>query len=861
MAKKGGGGAAGASPGQTPQQRPSGGDREYYSVDRELLPRIRSSDAYLRSGDAANVDQLVAELRNAHREYSRKPAGPFRAAVMKALQALLSNAASSPTSEFRQRPNPFDEVMIDARAPDSDVAPNSEEPAAEAKERSGAASLNSSLRAVYTSSAASADGAKTPATGAGDRTTNVDGSQVNENDDGASVAKRAKKRARRETGSTGVGFFSSNAGESSERGLGTVAERPSVRYADVGGLDACMQDIRELVEWPLMHPEIYAHLGVQPPRGILLHGPPGCGKTLLAHAIAGELGVPFLKISAPEVVSGMSGESEAKIRSLFASARAVAPCLVFIDEVDAITPKRETASREMERRIVAQLLTSMDEIGTDFGPGVSDSTAPQRGPILVLGATNRPDSVDPALRRAGRFDREIALGIPDAAARARILAVLARRMRLAGDFDFEAISRITPGFVGADLGALTKEAAVFAVHRIFQNLVPVQATAPQPSSSGQDALLSDPSLPAAALEGALQSSRQAELANRTAVSEALRGSRRLTDEELAPLAITMSDFEAAVKKVQPSAKREGFATIPDVTWADVGALQDVRAELEIAVVQPIRQPERFAALGLSVPAGVLLYGPPGCGKTLLAKAIASESGANFISVKGPELLNKYVGESERAVRQVFQRGRASAPCVVFFDELDALCPRRGGDASSGASERVVNQLLTEMDGVDGRQSVFVIAATNRPDMIDPAMLRPGRLEKLLYVPLPGLDGRLSILRALTRRTPMNPDVELDSLAPRTAGFSGADLAALTREACVSALREAPLDAVPGSIRVGKAHWEQAIGRVKPSVSSGDQALYATLRDFREQGADSREPRRPRAPGTGDGDEGGAVSRM
>ncbi|PJF19494.1 hypothetical protein PSACC_00694 [Paramicrosporidium saccamoebae] len=516
------------------------------------------------------------------------------------------------------------------------------------------------------------------------------------------------------------------------------AEVPTTKYSDLGGIEGILEEIRDLVERPFRNPEVYLHLGVEPPRGILLHGAPGSGKTSLAMAIAGELGVSLLKVSAPELVSGMSGESEGRIRELFDQARSSAPCLLFLDEIDAITPKRETAQREMERRIVAQLLTCMDDLSRS------------QCHVMVIGATNRPDSLDPALRRAGRFDREIQLGIPNEAARFRILEVLCKKMRLGGTIDLNHISRNTPGYVGADLKALTQEAANVAIRRIF------------------DALES-----AAVAAGTSQSER-----------------RSLTEDELTVACVEPADFQIAMTKIQPSAKREGFAVVPDTRWEDIGALQYVRDELRMAVIEPIRHPEKFLAVGITAPAGVLLWGPPGCGKTLLAKAVANESHSNFISVKGPELLNKYVGESERAVRQVFERARHSSPCVVFFDELDALCPRRS-DESDSATSRVVNQLLTEMDGLEGRSQVFVLAATNRPDMIDPAMTRPGRLDKMLYVNLPTPSERVEILKAISRKTPWTPDVNLEALAndPRADRYSGADLAALIREASMASVRE------------------------------------------------------------------------
>uniref|UniRef100_A0A8B9L0T2 AAA+ ATPase domain-containing protein n=1 Tax=Astyanax mexicanus TaxID=7994 RepID=A0A8B9L0T2_ASTMX len=515
----------------------------------------------------------------------------------------------------------------------------------------------------------------------------------------------------------------------------------------------------------MRHPEVYQQLGVVPPRGFLLHGPPGCGKTLLAQAVAGEMELPMLKVSAPELVSGVSGESEQKLRELFDQAVSNAPCILFIDEIDAITPKREVASKDMERRIVAQLLTCMDDLNSLSVPAQ----------VLVIGATNRPDSLDPALRRAGRFDREICLGIPDEGTRLRILQTLCRKLRLPVDFDFRQLARLTPGYVGADLMALCREAAMSAVNRVLLQFTRVY--------------ICHMYLLAADAVSFLSHHQQGELVQLLSL---LKRSESLSEEQLAGLCILMDDFKASLASVQPSAKREGFATVPDVTWDDIGALQDIREELTMAILAPVRSPEQFKALGLSAPAGVLLAGPPGCGKTLLAKAVANESGLNFISVKGPELLNMYVGESERAVRQVFQRGRNSAPCVIFFDEIDALCPRRSGH-ESGASVRVVNQLLTEMDGLETRRQVFIMAATNRPDIIDPAVLRPGRLDKTLYVGLPPPADRHAILLTITKggmKPRLESDVSLEAIASdeRCDCFTGADLSALVREASVNALK-------------------------------------------------------------------------
>ncbi|NWZ69167.1 NVL protein, partial [Acrocephalus arundinaceus] len=547
------------------------------------------------------------------------------------------------------------------------------------------------------------------------------------------------------------------------RNKGSELYHASVKFEDVGGNDETLKEICKML-LHIRHPEVYTHLGVVPPRGFLLHGPPGCGKTLLAQAIAGELELPMLKVAATEIVSGVSGESEQKLRELFEQAVCSAPCILFIDEIDAITPKREVASKDMERRIVAQFLTCMDDLNN-----VAATTQ-----VLVIGATNRPDSLDPALRRAGRFDREICLGIPDEGAREKILQTLCRKLKLQESFEFHHLARLTPGYVGADLMALCREAAMGTVNRVL-----ITSEEHHTRSGGKTE--GSPGIGTDILD---------ELQR---LLDLLKEQAPLPEEQLQKLRIEMNDFIVALSSVQPSAKREGFVTIPDVTWADIGALEDVREELTMAILAPVRNPEQFKALGLTTPTGVLLAGPPGCGKTLLAKAVANESGLNFISVKGPELLNMYVGESERAVRQVFQRARNSAPCVIFFDEIDALCPRRS-DRESGASVRVVNQLLTEMDGLENRQQVFIMAATNRPDIIDPAILRPGRLDKTLYVGLPPPEDRFAILKTITKdgtRPPLDSDVNLEEIAysQQCDCFTGADLSALVREASICALRQ------------------------------------------------------------------------
>ncbi|XP_063429904.1 nuclear valosin-containing protein-like [Mytilus trossulus] len=642
---------------------------------------------------------------------------------------------------------------------------------------------------------------------------------------------------------------------------GPDVQKSTVTFADIGGNDDKLVEICKLLVH-MRHPEVYQQLGVTPPRGFLLHGPPGCGKTLLAHAIAGELSLSFIKIAATEIVSGVSGESEEKVRDLFDSAVAAAPCVLFIDEIDAITPKRETASKDMERRIVAQLLSCMDDLSskTDLH-------------VLVIGATNRPDSLDPALRRAGRFDKEICLGIPDESSRERILRVLCRNLKLAENFDYKFLARNTPGYVGADLTSLTREAAMVAVNRVFSDLQKSLVTNPveqktdstktvvvdistdqtggdtvNSTVSGQSA--SDHSVPDTTEDMETETSsicieekpKEVNFKSLTLIDALswLKEFPPLTNEQLQTLNINLPDFEEALKHVQPSAKREGFATIPDVTWDDIGALHAVREDLQLAILAPVRHPEAFKDLGLSKAQGILLAGPPGCGKTLLAKAVANESGINFISVKGPELLNMYVGESERAVRQVFQRARNSSPCVIFFDELDALCPRRSDSGEGGSSVRVVNQLLTEMDGLEERKSVFIMGATNRPDIIDPAILRPGRLDKTLYVGLPCPDDRLDILKTITKngtKPKLSLDVDLESLAKdeRCNCFTGADLAALVREASMSALKVMISSQGTSTIEVNKEHFNTAFTRVRPSVSQKEQLKYAKLKEQLQNG--------------------------
>ena len=623
-----------------------------------------------------------------------------------------------------------------------------------------------------------------------------------------------------------------------------------VSMADLGGVESVIQQLEDLLLVPMKQPEMLATHHIQPPRGILLHGPPGCGKTMIANAIAAELRVSFISISAPSIVSGMSGESEKALRDHFEQARKVAPCLVFIDEIDAITPKRDGAQREMEKRIVAQLLTCLDDLALEKTDGK---------PVIVLAATNRPDSLDPALRRGGRFDKEINIGVPSEPVREKILRTLTREMVLADDVDFPSLAKRTPGYVGADLNDLVSTAAGLPVKRYIKEIK--ASTSTDTVMLGTNSISNEPHPSVIALRKMVSYFESPQAGPNTTNTDTLK--------------ITQSDFLTALPQVQPSALREGFATIPSTTFADIGALTEHRAELTLTIINAILHPERYARFGITSPPGLLLWGPPGCGKTLLARAIANESRANFISVKGPELLNKYVGESERAVRQLFARARSSVPVIIFFDELDALVPRRGDSSgSAGGTEstsRVVNTLLTELDGIDkkSKEGIYVIAATNRPDIIDPAMLRPGRLDTTLYVGLPSPEERVEVMKALCARekTVFGPNMTIDGsaggkevnaaapaltsalvsnintnqtgattppipslplalttllLSPALSGYSGADLESLLRRAGYVAMRR-------GAEYHELRDFIQAAGELSRSVSEEEMRRFEGLR--------------------------------
>ena len=530
-----------------------------------------------------------------------------------------------------------------------------------------------------------------------------------------------------------------------------VGRIPKVTYEDIGDLEEAKQKIREMVELPLKHPELFKRLGIDPPKGILLYGPPGCGKTLLAKAVANETDAYFIAINGPEIMSKFYGESEQRLREIFEDAKEHSPAIIFIDEIDAIAPKREEVTGEVEKRVVAQLLALMDGLEA-------------RGDVIVIGATNRPNALDPALRRPGRFDREIEIGVPDKQGRFEILQVHTRNMPLADNVDLRRLAEITHGFVGADLAALCREAAMKALRRILAKID-----------------LDKDEIPAEILE---------------------------------KLEVRMEDFMNAFREITPTALREIEVEVPNVRWSDIGGLEKVKQELREAVEWPLKYPDAFKRLGIDPPKGILLYGPPGCGKTLLAKAVATESEANFVSVKGPEIFSKWVGESERAIRELFRKARQVAPSVIFIDEIDAIAPMRGiGIGDSMVTERVVSQLLTEIDGLEKLEGVVVIGATNRPDILDPALLRPGRFDRVVYVPPPDKKARLEILKIHTRRMPLAEDVNLEDLADITEGFSGSDLEVLVREAGLLALREDI-----SAKKVYKRHFEQALKKIKPSIT-------------------------------------------
>ncbi|PWB55936.1 MAG: AAA family ATPase [Candidatus Methanoperedenaceae archaeon] len=533
---------------------------------------------------------------------------------------------------------------------------------------------------------------------------------------------------------------------------------PRVSYEDIGGLGDEVRKVREMIELPLRHPELFERLGVEAPKGVLLHGPPGTGKTLLAKALSSETNANFLTLSGPEIMSKFYGESEEKLRDIFQQAEENAPSIILIDEIDSIAPKREEVTGEVERRVVAQLLAVMDGLKA-------------RGKVVVIGATNRPNAIDPALRRPGRFDREIEIGVPGRKARFEIMQIHTRGMPMTDDVKLDRIADLTHGFVGADLAALTREAAMNAIRRVLPELdLEVQ------------------SIPA---------------------------------EILGRLIVTGEDFTNALREMTPSALREVFIESPNIHWSDIGGLPDAKQELKEAVEWPMKYPMLFRQTGAKPPKGILLYGPPGTGKTMLAKAVATESEANFISVKGPEFMSKWVGESEKAIRETFRKAKQAAPCIIFFDEIDSIAQIRGSGSDSHVTERVISQMLSEIDGLEELHSITVIAATNRPDIIDPALLRPGRIDRLIYITPPDRNSRFEIFKVHTSKTPLDGDVDLETLADDTEGFTGADLASVCNEATILAIREYVVSGKPiddesvKQLKVGYHNFRDAMTKVKP----------------------------------------------
>ena len=547
----------------------------------------------------------------------------------------------------------------------------------------------------------------------------------------------------------------------SDKPAANKGDVPKVSYDDIGGLGDAVKKIREMVELPLRHPELFKRLGVEAPKGVLLHGPPGTGKTMLAKAVAGETSSNFISIGGPEIVSKFYGESEGKLREIFKEAEENAPSIIFIDEIDSIAPKREEVTGEEERRIVAQLLSLMDGLNS-------------RGKVVVIGATNRPNSIDEALRRPGRFDREIEIGIPDRDGRHEILMIHTRGMPLADDVDLNWLADRTHGYSGADLSALTKEAAMAALRRV---------------------------LPDVDLEA-----------------------EEIPREVLNKISVTKDDFKSALRDMQPSTMREVLIEKPNVKWEDIGALEEPKQELKEAVEWPLKYGKVFEHMSARPPKGILLYGPPGTGKTMLAKAVATESEANFIAVKGPEFLNKWVGESEKAVRETFRKARQAAPCVIFMDEIDSIAPERGkgNGGDDGVTERVISQMLTEMDGLESLNNVVVIAATNRPDIMDPALLRPGRFDKSIFIGPPDKDSRRSIFGIHTRGKPLADDVDLEKLSDETEGCTGADISAICNEAVMNAVRrliakgKEPTDEEIQACKVDAEDFQEALGKFGPA---------------------------------------------
>ncbi|XP_042420655.1 cell division control protein 48 homolog C-like isoform X2 [Zingiber officinale] len=764
-----------------------------------LRDRIASSG--INFEEVVDVDALIANLRSSNRDYARLKAQPFARAVRRTLASLSCKPAAAAAA---REDNDIEDAGIDPASPgisrsalgrgdsvDSRLLRSeTDETVSDAQVEPEFDLMKSMLRDGY--------GKKSNSS----KKDELESSCEEELDLEVEMEKpRKMRKVQKAIGRSGPGNEAEISIEKENTGGGGILDcvmEQGPRFCDLGGMKEIIEEMKLKVLYPLLVPELVQNLGIKPITGILLHGPPGCGKSTLAYAIANEAKLPFHKIDATQIVSGITGASEENIRDLFCKARRTAPSIILIEEIDAIASKRENEQKGMERRIVNQLMTCMDQSRkfhkTHNTNSKSETFDWKSDYVLVIGTTNNPDDLDSALRRTGRFDREIALGVPDENARLAILSILTHNLYLDGQLNLSEIARRTSGFVGSDLVSLCNEAGFIAINH---------------NVDGRKVQLS--------LEG-------------KSIDDWCE--ERPDVEEINSVKIRMSDFKESLKIVQPSSMREGFSPIPNITWDDVGGLSSLKKIFEKIIIDRIKYPEVYKKNGVKFEDGILLYGPPGCGKTLIVKAVANVVGVNFIYIEGPELLNKYVGESERKIRKVFRRAQACSPCIVFFDEIDVLARKRKGE-NSRVVEQQLAQLLLELDGAKERKDVFVIAATNRPEAVDPALLRPRRLGKVVYVSLPSFDERLLILKALAREMPISEDVDLVALAEECSNFSGADLASLMSEAA-TALSTEEIDCIKQGIEITQQsgikplHFRQVLQTIKPSVSEKERKYYERL---------------------------------
>lgn len=781
-----------------------------FGGDRRILPRIiELIKVQMSVSEFVDEDKLLSDLQSSYIEYRRKKKGDLKAAIKKAVGLYAAENSGDDTEENFVN--------------DIEFMPDERSVAYQETKIIKKSRLNRSKEHLQVKEAKIAqdkyiqndnNGKMVSPQSVKDKKLNllINSAQA-PNNENSEV--KTKKRS----------FFMRK-----QENKGLVLQHPTVTFSDVGGQHNNIMIIcKRLVRY--IFPQVCS--SKKPACGVLFHGPPGCGKTLFARAIAGEMKYPLIEVAGTDLISGISGDSEEKIRSLFEQAVHSSPCVLFIDRIDAIATKIESASKEMEKRIASQLLKSME--------GLRSTHADSK--VLVIGATNTPDSLDPGFRRGGQFDLEIGIGFPDEAARISILEVICRGLLLPPDFDFRWLARSTPGYVGADLEAVASGATEEASNRILQKLSLVLESDSKMKSKMQSFIEE----PGWQLNSVADSSKEfssiCEASKLRAIMSILRSdseslAEKLTEEKH----MRVEDFQMALNAYVPCAKREGFASVPSVTWHDVGALKGVQEELQRMIVWPVKYKDLYDKNKFSSSSGVLLWGPKGCGKTLLAKAVANESGINFLSVKGPELLNMFVGESERSVRRVFERAKNSAPCVILFDELDALCAPRSNSSGNAAADRVVNTLLTEMDGVGPKKQIFVMGTTNRIENIDSAMLRPGRLEERIFVGLPTPEGRVDILKALTKNgtePKLASDVDLEAVAQdhHCDGFSGADLASLVRRASDAAIKDYIMNNMNnmgnGEIRISLTHFTFALSKTRPSVSKEEREYFEKMKSYEE----------------------------